>query len=272
LARITKRDCFISLREITDIMPVNVTTETVRLALKERGIKLHSAAKKPNISPKNIQQRKDWCRNVSEWPDEEWRKVIWSDESSVELGLSSRKAKVWRTVGERYKADCLKRNQRSGRISVMFWGCFWQNELGPLVALPEGKINSSRYCEVLEEHLFPFYTVVKETLGEEPWFMDDNSKVHNSAATRIFKNELGIRTLEWPSQSPDISPIENLWKLWKDRIEKACPQPTNREELIEVAQRAWEELRETNIGQALADSIKRRITAVRVAKGQPTKY
>lgn len=175
-------------------------------------------------------------------------------------------------VGEYYKPDCLASNLHSGRISVIFWGCFWQNELGPLIALLAGRINSDRYCEILEEHLFPFYTMVKETLREEPWFMDDNCKVHKSITTKVFKDELGIQMLEWPSQSPDINPIENLWKLWKDCIEKSHPQPTNHDELIEVVQRGWEELKTMDVGQTLADSIKNRIIAVKVAKGQPTKY
>ena len=69
-----------------------------------------------------------------------------------------------------------------------------------------------------------------------------------------------------------MNPIENLWKLWKDRIEKANPFPTNRKELIFVSQRAWEELKMTDIGQTLADSMKSRIAALNISKGAPTKY
>ena len=125
LGRISKLNRFAPLRQITNELPVNASTTTFRNALKERGTKLYMAAKKPKITPKNIQERKDWCGNVADWSEEEWRKVIWSDESSVELGLSSRKVKVWRKEGERYNPDCLAPNQRSGRISVMFWACFF---------------------------------------------------------------------------------------------------------------------------------------------------
>src|SRR4051812_49102957 len=65
-------------------------------------------------------------------------------------GLSSCKVKVWCIVGKHYKADCLVLNLQSGRVSVMVWGCFWQNKLGPLIALPKGSINSNTYCEILE--------------------------------------------------------------------------------------------------------------------------
>ena len=112
------------------------------------------------------------------------------------------------------------------------------------------------YCEVLEEHLFPFYQAIKAVLNDEPWFMDDNCRIHTLAETRAFKNELEIRSLEWPSQSPDLNPIENLWKLWKDNIQKITSPPKNHQELIAAAQEAWEQLKMMNISQSLANSIK----------------
>lgn len=272
LTRITKSNQFTPLRQIVNQLPLNVSIDTARKALKERGLNQYDAAKKPFLKPEHVKKRKDWCKTIGSWPDEEWKKVIWTDESTIELGLSSRKVKVWRNEGERYKANCLAPNKRSGRISVMFWGCFWQNELGPLVALPKGRIDSIKYGEILEEYIFPFYMAVQAVLGDEPWLMEDNCRVHTSVASTALKDELGIQTLEWPSYSPDLNPIENLWKLWKDRVQKANPLPTNRNELIEVALAAWEELKTTNIGQTLADSIKKRIATVKAAKGHPTKY
>ena len=45
-----------------------------------------------------------------------------------------------------------------------------------------------------------------------------------------------------------------------------------RMELISAAQEAWEELKLTDIGQTLASSIKKRVNAVKISKGCPTKY
>ena len=137
-------------------------------ALKEYGMRLYTAAKKPNISLDNINKCKNWCKDFSKWSDEEWGKVIWSDKSSVELGLSSRKIKVWRTAGQRYNPEYLASNLQSGRVSVIFWSCFWMEELGLLVSLPKSSVNSMQYCMVLKEHLFPFYSAVKGVLDNEP--------------------------------------------------------------------------------------------------------
>jgi transposase len=168
-----KRQRFISLTDISNQLPIKASRRVLQEAMNEHGLKLHAAAKKPQISPKNIENHKKWCHKVSEWLNERWKKIIWSDESSVKLGFSSHHTKVWCMKGEHYEPYCLAPNWWSGWISVMFWSCFWQNELGPLVTLPKGRIDSVKYCEILEEHLFPFYIAVKEFLGEEPIFMDD---------------------------------------------------------------------------------------------------
>ena len=232
----------------------------------------YQAAKKPFLKPENVQKCKAWCNDTSNWPDEEQCKVLWTDKSSIELRFTLYKVKVWRKEDEHYRPNCLAPNKRSGRISVMFWGCLWQNELGPLVVLPKGKIDSNIYSNIIEEHIFPFYSAVQGVLGDDPQLMEDNCKVHKCAAITALKDELGIRTLEWPSYSPDLNLIENLWKVWKDHFQKANPQPTNRDEIIKVALASWEELKEMNISQMLANSIKRHVAAVKVAKGHLTKY
>ena len=64
-------------------------------------------------------------------------------------------------------------------------------------------------------------------------------------------------------------PIENAWALMKTRI--ARDEPKNQEEL-EAVVRAWNAVMTPEYRQTLADSMRRRLTAVHAANGAPIKY
>ena len=93
---------FTLLMDISNHLPIKASQRVLREALNECGMKLYAAAKKPQISAKNVENRKKWCRKVSEWSEERWKMIIWSDESSVKLGFSSHHAKVWCMKSEHY--------------------------------------------------------------------------------------------------------------------------------------------------------------------------
>ena len=81
--------------------------------------------------------------------------------------------------------------------------------------------------------------------------------------TKSFKN--------WPAQSSDINPIENLWQELKLRLARAQPRPTNKSELFDIVRPEWNALPEKLL-LSLVHSMPRRIRAVIKAKGGHTKY
>lgn len=54
--------------------------------------------------------------------------------------------------------------------------------------------------------------------------MDDNAPVHRARAVSQYLENSNIHHTEWPAQSPDINPIENIWLKLKRDIE---PQAVN---------------------------------------------
>ena len=66
------------------------------------------------MSKKNIKLRLQWAREHAAWSIEDWKKVIWSDETKILLFGSDGIVRSWRKSGERFKMDCLKPTLKHG--------------------------------------------------------------------------------------------------------------------------------------------------------------
>jgi transposase len=64
-------------------------------------------------------------------------------------------------------------------------------------------------------------------IGHGCAFHHDNDPKHTAKATKEWLNKKHIKILEWPSQSPDLNPVENLWRELKVRVAKCQPRNLN---------------------------------------------
>ena len=77
--------------------------------------------------------------------------------------------------------------------------------------------------------------------------------------------------MKWPSQSPDLNPIEHLWCLVKRRLGEYAEMPGSIHELMERVDEVWKNIAE-NSCQSLIESMPSRVVAVIKARGGHTRY
>ena len=90
-----------------------------------------------------------------------------------------------------------------------------------------------------------------------------------STQPRQCRRENSVNVLEWPSQSPDLNPIEHLWRDLKMAVHRRCP--SNLMELERSCKKEWEKLPKNRCAKFVA-SYSKRLEVVIAAKGASTKY
>lgn len=123
----------ISKRDRTKTLPIiteefnsgrdrKISNTVARRCLLNWGLKGRVAAKKPLLRKQNISKRFAFAKEHVHWSNDQWAKVLFSDESKFEIFGNKRRLFVRRFEGERFKKYCLQPTVKHGGGSVMVWG------------------------------------------------------------------------------------------------------------------------------------------------------
>jgi hypothetical protein len=206
-----------------------------------------------------------FAQKYKDWTTEQWSRVMFSDESTFRC-IRATKTKVRRPMGSdrydsRYTVKTVKHPE-----SLMVWGSFsGAVGRGGLFFLPKNTtMNSERYQQTLEDHLLPFMQIHQCT-----HFLQDGAPCHASKKTMAFLAQQPFIVMDWPGNSPDLNPIENLWNIMKEGLKSKDigSAPKLQAELKKL----WVSLDQAML-RKLSDSMPRRLQMVLNAKGEMTKY
>ena len=151
------------------------------------------------------------------------------------------------------------------------WGWHALNCHGELARI-DGRFTADHYIEILEEVMVPTVRAMNFPFPERFTFMHDNCPVHTARVVRRwFEERQDFDLMQWPSKSPDLNPIENLWAImvseWKIRNERRSDQ------LYEHVQEVWEGVRRRpQLTYNIIASMPTRLQDVIDANGSWTKY
>lgn len=248
------------LQKGTDIHRSTVS----RRLTTEFGLHSRKPARKPLLTKTMKAKRLAFAKKYAQWNEHQWGKVLFTDESSIQQ-FAARNHNIRRPAGTRFKERYIQATMKHPP-SVMVWGGMSAKGTAGLFFLPKGTMmNGAKYLEVLKEKLQLHMAVHNCDI-----FMQDGAPCHRSKIVNDFLKGMNITTMDWPGNSPDLNPIENLWSLLKDKV--ADKQLTSEKDLIKAIKDVWVLNIPADFCKSLVDSMPRRLMDVLKAKGGRTKY
>jgi transposase len=254
---------------VTEQLGLEICVQTVRNTLKGKGFISKKKVKKPLLTVRHKKNRLAFANRYKDWTVEDWKKVNFSDETKINIFGSDGLQYIWKKKGTPISDREVNKTVKFGGGNIMIWGCMTWNGVGAVCQIGR-TMDSDLYLEILK-YFLPRTIQFREINRDEMIFQHDNDPKHTAKKVKKYLEEEKLQVLDWPSQSPDLNPIEHLWVELKKRLKNLKKRPTSITELKYKVPEVWVGI-ETDICQNLISSMPRRIASVLKAKGGYTKY
>ena len=180
---------------------------------KDLNMPTFKAAHKPLLTRRMVNKGLQFAKKHKYWTVEDWRNILWSDESKF-LCVKKRPGLIRRPRNSDRYSPLYTEKSVKHPDGVMVWGSF--NGVGDCEGLHflnrSETMNQDRYIQILEKHMLTIFQVQGCEI-----FMQDGTSCHVAKRVKKWLGEKKIKVLDWPENSPNLNPIENLWNIIKNR-------------------------------------------------------
>lgn len=242
-----------------------VSVRTMQETLAQEGLHGRHKRKVSLLTRAHCRKRMEFARNHVHWTAEDWRAVIFSDESKFMIFGSDGLQYCRRGPGEAFDPRNVQQRLKHGGGKIMVWGCMTAHGFGRLIRV-EGNMDAAQYCRILEEGLLG--TLDDHDIDRRSaYFQQDNDPKHTSGRAKKWLSNNHFELLGWPANSPDLNIIENAWHALKHAYNKRSPKARNADELFQILQEEWGKL-SVEFCSKLYDSLPTRMDRIIKAKGK----
>jgi hypothetical protein len=204
-----------------------VSHETARKILHDKGYKFSSCKKKLFISEETRKERLKFARRMKK-REKDWGKTVFTDETSFWLNRC-RPDHQWT------QNPLLETGPSKHGPKLHLWGAITARGAISLEIFEEN-LNAQRYLAILKKKKGEIDALYPDGYV----FMQDGSPIHRAGICTDYINEEMPQSLmspHYPSYSPDLNPIENVWAWLKHQV--SIDQPKSIEALKKCIKKHW---------------------------------
>jgi DDE superfamily endonuclease len=241
--------------------------------MAEHGVGTYMALQKKYIRQTSVDKRGIWAFERRYWNLNDFKRYRYTDESHIACGLQ-RQARIHRRRGTKARNASTKVQFRLKRRNQVWhvYGVIGRDYKSPLHFYTGsgggGRLTQADYLTIIEEVIAPNW--------DKDWILvEDNDNAHGTRGkadnkVKQAKRRLGICWEANPPESPDLNPVETIWRIIKQRLKNrgVIDDPTVLRRAIEVE---WDKITLKEINKAIS-TMPDRVAAVRERDGVPIPF